>query len=160
MYLEKSDVWVVFTISFIKNSWNRIPDWKNLYPKHDVPQHFLQVPRSRLAGRCAHRQQLAARSCHPHHRAGGGRPADVHRDLPGGFRTDGGGGEAGGLGSASGSVHHAAPLPGREGQRSGSACTQLLDDGSGIRTTIAASSVGDPDPDWIRIQEGKNDPQK
>ncbi len=70
----------------------------------------------------------------------------MHRGLPGGFRPDRGGGEAGGLGSASGSVHHAAPLPGRERVRRGSACTLLLDDESGIRTAIAASSVVDPDP--------------
>ncbi len=112
------------------------------------------MPHSWIACRCARRQQLEARSCHPYQGGGG----DVHRGLPGGFRTDRGGGEGRGLGSASGSVHHAAPLPGREGQKGGSAWMQLLDDGSGIRTAIAASSVGDPDPDWIRIQEGKNGP--
>ncbi len=44
--------------------------------------------------------------------------------------------------------------------RSGSACMHLLDDGSGMRTAIAASSLVDPDPIRIRIQEGKNDPQE
>ncbi len=66
----------------------------------------------------------------------------MHRGLPGGFRTDGGGGEGGGHGSASGSVHHAAPLPGRERVRSRTATTYLLDR-SGIRTAIAAGSVVD-----------------
>ncbi len=66
----------------------------------------------------------------------------MHRGLPGGFRTDGGGGEGGGRGSASGSVHHAPSLPGTEGQKGNrmDAITWW------IRTAIAASSVVDPDP--------------